>query len=282
MSYQPPEQQPPIINQTNTTPVTPPSTSQPQDVLSQLLMLVREPWFLATAVVVVITIVVVALILTRRRGGSEFSKELRKRGDAYAIVLDLNTRTVYLTSMKRLSPYRYMYTKDNTKYLFVPIYNKPYVFEGRPCFIAVSGGPSLALELEPVLTLTMSIASHKEGISESDNVKDVIDKLTAEIASSTSKYTTELPSLPGISFEVSIPKYLATLYMTISDKYKALLSALTDSWTAIEEMAKTLKTEKYAGLPHLGRFLLYLGVFVMVIIIALWLGMYFGIFGVGK
>jgi hypothetical protein len=290
MSYQPPISQPPIINQTQTnTTITnatlPPQTLPPQAGLTDILMLFREPWFLAVLTAVVAGVVAIIMLVRGRRGGGtpSFTRALKTKGDAYAIVIDLNTRTVFMTSMRRLSPYRYMFTKGNAKYLFIPIYNKPFIIEGAtaPCFIAVSGGPSLALELDPSISLSLGLATStpKEGLSSTEKIRDLIDKLVAQISSGTTTYTSEIPSIPEVSFEVSIPKFLTSLYMATADTIRSLLIALTDAWTSIEEMAKTLKAEKYAGLPHLGRFLVYLGVFALILIIALWLASYFGVFG---
>jgi len=279
MSVQPPIPQPPVINQTNTTTSTPPTP--PADLTNQLLNIFREPWFILSMIIVAVAVLLITLLILviSKSKGTPYMKTLKKKGDAYSIVIDLNTRTIYMTPMRRLSPYRYMYIKDGIKYIFTPINNKPFVLEGSstPCFIAVSGGPSLAFELDPSITLSLSLASNKEDLLNAEKMKDVIDKLTAEVLSGTTSYTSEIPSLPGISFEVNIPKYLTTLYMTIANKHKALLSALTDSWTAIEEMAKTLKSEKYAGLPRLGTFLLYLGGFIVILIISIWLAMYLGV-----
>jgi hypothetical protein len=248
-----------------------------------LLQLLREPWIIAVATAVVAVAVLLVLLLRGGAGGGRgavpIARALKTKADAYAVVLDLNTRTLYMVPMRRLSPYRYLFTKGNTNYLFVPVFNKPFVIEGTssPCYLAVTGGPSLALELDPSLALSVGLATSREGLSTAERVRDLVGRLVSELASGTTTYTSEIPSLPEVSVEVSVPRFLASLYMDVAAHTKSMLTLLTDAWTAIEEMAKTMRVERFAGLPHLGRFLLYLGVFMMVVIVALWLAQYFGV-----
>jgi hypothetical protein len=249
------------------------------------LQLLREPWIIAVATAVVAVAVLLVLLLLRGgagggRGTASIARALKAKADAYAVVLDLNTRVMYVVPMRRLSPYRYLFTKGNTNYLFVPVFNKPFVIEGTssPCYLAVTGGPSLALELDPSLTLSVGLATSREGLSTAERVRDLVGRLASELASGTTTYTSEIPSLPEVSVEVSVPKFLASLYMDMAAYTKSMLTLLTDAWTAIEEMAKTMRAERFAGLPHLGKFLVYLGVFMMVVIVALWLAHYFGVF----
>jgi hypothetical protein len=282
MSYQIPTGTPPAVEtRTVTSPpphVTVPATGGQADVLR----LLAQPWFLLV-ITAVVAVAVVLVLLARGGGGggarSSFARVLKTKGDAYAIVLDLNTRIVYMVAMKRLSPLRYMYTKGTTKYLFVPIHNKPFVVEGTssPCYLAVTGGPSLALELDPSLTISFGLATSKEGIAGAGELKDVISRLAQQLAGGMTSYTSEVPSLPEVSFEVSLPKFLSSFYIAMANYTKSMLTILTDVWTSIEEMAKAMKAEKYAGLPHLGRFLIYLGAFVLIMVITLWLAHYFGV-----
>jgi hypothetical protein len=258
-------------------------TSTPAPALG-LLQLLREPWVIAVATAVVAVAVLLVLLLRgggvhAGRGATPIARALRARADAYAVVLDLNTRTLYVVPMRRLSPYRYLFTKGNTNYLFVPVFNKPFVVEGTssPCYLAVTGGPSLALELDPSLTLSVGLAASAEGLSTAERMRDLVGRLASELASGTTKYTSEIPSVPEVSVEVSIPRFLASLYMDAAAHTKSMLTLLTDAWTAIEEMAKTMRAERFAGLPRLGMFLVYLGVFIMVVIVALWLAHYFGV-----
>jgi hypothetical protein len=287
VSYQTPVPTIPAVNQTtpvHTTPATVPTpTPAPAPGFLQLL---REPWFVAVATAVVAVAVLLVLVLRGGggvgggRGTASVARALRTKADAYAVVLDLNTRLLYVVPMRRLSPYRYMFTKGRTNYLFVPVFNKPFVIEGTssPCYLAVTGGPPLALELDPSLTLSVGLATSREGLSTAERVRDLVGRLVSELASGTTTYTSEIPSLPEVSVEVSVPKFLASLYMDTAAYTKSMLTLLTDAWTAIEEMARAMKAERFAGLPHLGRFLVYLGVFMMVAILALWLARYFGVF----
>jgi hypothetical protein len=281
VSYQTPVQTPPMLE--TQTPAQTPATLPAPAPAPDLLQLLREPWFIAVATAVVAVTVLLVLALRggvgTGRGIAPIARALKTRADAYAVVLDLNTRVMYVAPMRRLSPYRYLFTKGKTNYLFVPLFNKPFVIEGTssPCYLAVTGGPSLALELDPSLTLSVGLAASREELSAAERLRDLVVRLTSELASGTTRYASEIPSVPEVSVEVSIPRFLTSLYMTTAAHTKSMLTLLTDAWTAIEEMAKTMKAERFAGLPHLGKFLVYLGAFMMIAIVALWLAHYFGV-----